>query len=147
MSRKSPDEAEQERLDKLKTRHIDLLIGQRLRTHRDAMGLARKVVAEALDVSVTRIQNYEDGERIPASRLWQFCRCYGLDVETLFDDLPHHVGGRVAELAEDAAAFENPLADDLVRAISSAAADLNPVERRLALAALRGMSVRKLKSP
>ncbi|CAN5119534.1 hypothetical protein BH09PSE1_BH09PSE1_04560 [soil metagenome] len=133
--------------DRLKTRHIDLILGRRLRDHREAMGLGREAVAEALDVSVTRIQNYEDGHRISAARLWQFCRRYGIEVETLFDSLPHHVGGRVSELAEDEAGFDNPLADDLVRAIGAAAADLNPVERRLALAALRGMGVRKFKRP
>lgn len=142
----SSHEAEQDRLDRLKTRHIDVVIGQRLRTLREAMGLPRKDVAAALDVSVTRIQDYEEGDRIPAARLWQFCGRYGVEVEALFEDLPHHVGGRVVELAEDGAAFDNPLADEMVRAIGAAAADLNPVERKLALAAIRGMAVRKFKS-
>lgn len=137
----------QDKADRLKTRHIDVELGKRLRNLRDAMRLTRDEVARALDVSATRIQDYEGGDRIPASRLWQFCRCYGVAVETLFDDLPHHVGGKVLEVAEEGVAFDNPLADDIVRAIGAAAADLNPVERRLALAALRGMGSRKLKVP
>ncbi|WP_395652338.1 helix-turn-helix domain-containing protein [Brevundimonas sp.] len=112
-------------------------------------------MARDLDVSETRIQDYEAGERIPASRLWQFCGCYGVEVESLFAGLSHKVGGpttpadagRATELAEDGAGFDNPLAEEIVRAIGAAAADLNPVERRLALAALRGMGSRKLKTP
>lgn len=137
----------QDKADRLKTRHIDVALGRRVRGTREAMGLTRKQVAQDLAVSETRVQNYEDGHRISASRLWQFCRLYGVGVEALFDGLPHHVGDQALELAEEGAEFGNPLADDVVRAIGAAAADLNPLERRLALAALRGMGSRKLKVP
>jgi transcriptional regulator with XRE-family HTH domain len=137
----------QDKADRLKTRHIDVALGQRVRAIREAMGLTRKQVAQNLAVSETRVQNYEDGERISASRLWQFCGLYGVEVESLFEGLPHHVGNQVLHLAEEGAEFDNPLADDVVRAIGTAAADLNPIERRMALAALRGMGSRKLKVP
>lgn len=139
--------AGQDKADKLKTHHIDVEIGNRLRQLRGAMGLTQEAVAQGLDVSATRIQNYEGGHRISASRLWQFCHLYGVSVEALFDGLPYHVGGTVRELDEKASPFENPLADEVVRAIGAAAADLSPIERRLALAALRGMGSRKLKVP
>ena len=139
--------AGQDKADRQKTRHIDVELGRRLRGLRDAMGLTRDEVARALDVSVTRIQDYEGGDRIPASRLWQFCCCYDVAVETLFEALPHKAEGEARGMAEEGAAYVDPLADDVVRAIGAAAADLNPVERKLALAALRGMGTRKLKVP
>ena len=148
---------DQDKADQQKTRHIDVELGRRLRDLRGAMGLTRGEVARALDVSVTRVQDYEGGDRIPASRLWQFCRHYDVAVETLFDALPHSVEGRATGVAEEGAPFSSPFgqpspddvpsADDMMRAISAAAEDLNPVERRLALAALRGMGTRKLKVP
>ena len=141
----------QDSLDRLKTEHIDTTLGLRLRRVREAMSLSRREVAAALDVSETRIKNYEDGLRIPASRLWQFCGRYGLEVTRLFADLPHHVGPPpetpcVAGVAEESAAFDHE-ADDILKAIAVAAADLDPAERALALAALRGMGVRKLRRP
>lgn len=137
----------QDKADLVKTRDIDVALGQRLREIRDAMGLSRREVAEALAVSVSRIKNYEEGTRISASRLWQFCGRYGVSVEGLFEGLPHHIGARAVEIADENAAFVNPLAEDIVRAIAEAAADLSPVERRLALASLRGMGVRNFKVP
>lgn len=137
----------QDRADALKTLHIDVALGQRIRDIREAMGLGRSEVAEDLAVSVTRIKDYEDGERIPASRLWQFCGRYGVAVESLFEGLPHHVGGQVTEFEDENAPFDTPFGDEVVRAINAAVTELSPVERRLALAALRGMGQRKLKSP
>ncbi len=141
----------QDSLDRLKTEHIDTTLGMRLRRVREAMNLSRREVAAALDVSETRIKNYEDGLRIPASRLWQFCGRYGLDVTQLFAELPHHVGPPTEALsatgvAETAAAFDHE-ADDVLKAIAAAAADLDPADRALALAALRGMGMRKLRHP
>lgn len=137
----------QDSADRLKTQHIDVSLGRRVREIREAMGLTRKQVAQGLAVSETRIQNYEDGKRISASRLWQFCGLYGVAVESLFEGLAHHVGQEAVQLAEEPALFVSPHDDAVVNAIGVAAAALNPVERRLALAALRGMGVRKLKAP
>ncbi|CAN5221460.1 hypothetical protein BH10PSE1_BH10PSE1_11850 [soil metagenome] len=150
-STKDQDGPESERADLLRTRHIDVILGRRLRDHREAMRLAREQVGEVLGVSVQRIKDYEDGNRIPASRLWQFCARYGIEVETLFVDLPHHLGPPVEVsapgMAEDSAPFTRTPADELLAAIGAAATDLNPVERYMALAALRGMAVRKFKKP
>jgi transcriptional regulator with XRE-family HTH domain len=125
--------------DRLKTQHIDLARGRRLRDLREAVGLVREQVGHGLDVAVTRIQDYEGGTRIPASRLWQFCGRYGVAVEDLFTGLSHLVGPptpqparNMAGLAEEGASFEGSADDEIVRAIEAAAAALNPVERRLA---------------
>ena len=138
--------AGQDHADRLKTQHIDDLLGQRLREIRNAMGLTREQVGDELAVSDSRIRDYEEGDRIPAARLWQFCGRYGIAVESLFEGLPHHVGGRVTEVADESAPFVSPFGDEVVRAIHAAAEQLTPVERRLALAALRGMGQRKLKT-
>lgn len=145
---------ESERAERLKTRHIDILLGQRLREIRDAMGLTREEVGAGLNVSVSRIRDFEEGERITASRLWQFCNIYGVAVESLFEGLPYHVGGRPTSAeavrpnaADESADFDSPFGDAVGRAIAEAAKALNPVERRVALAALRGIAQRKLKRP
>jgi transcriptional regulator with XRE-family HTH domain len=145
---------EGEKVDRLKTRHIDILLGKRLREIRDAMGLSREEVGAGLDVSDSRIRDFEEGERISASRLWQFCNLYGVAVDSLFEGLPYHVGRRAntpeevrPNAADEGADFDSPFGDSVGRAIAEAAKALNPVERRLALAALRGMAQRKLKTP
>jgi transcriptional regulator with XRE-family HTH domain len=145
----------EDKADGAKTAYLDKAIGQRLRDHREAMGLRRHDVAAALAVSVSRIQHYEEGARIPASRLWQFCGHYGIAVGDLFGGLPHHVGpdaptesvpGRLVRggMDEEAAPFE---VDVESVAIMAAVADLNIVERRVMLAALRGIGINRLKRP
>jgi transcriptional regulator with XRE-family HTH domain len=145
----------EDKADRAKTAYLDKAIGQRLRDQREAMGLKRHDVAAALAVSVSRIQHYEGGERIPASRLWQFCGHYGIAVGALFEGLPHHVGpdaptqpvsARLVQGGvEDASApFE---VDTETHAFQAAIAGLNPVERRVMLAALRGVGINRLKRP
>jgi DNA-binding XRE family transcriptional regulator len=172
-----------ERKETSRTRHVDEAVGRRLRDLREALGLTRRQVAADMGASEGRWQAYESGERIPASRIWQFCSRYGLDVGDLYAGLPFTIGpvaapvappGALAEpgvepgagkggpadgterrrmggMAETGAPFEPApdasLADDTMQAISAAAAALNPLERSLALAALRGMGARKLKQP
>jgi transcriptional regulator with XRE-family HTH domain len=133
------------------------------------MGLTRRQVAADMGASEGRWQAYENGARIPASRIWQFCRRYGLDVGDLYAGLPFTIGplepaakaeiALMAGVAETGEAFEpapgvppEPCGsasqtDETMRAIATAAAELSPLERSLALAALRGMSAQKLKRP
>jgi transcriptional regulator with XRE-family HTH domain len=160
-----------ERQETSRTRHVDAAISRRFRELREALGLTRRQVAADMGASEGRWQAYESGERIPASRIWQFCSRYGLDVSVVYAGMPFSIGpvesvpptsrrGQVEEaamagMAEDGTAFEpasgrshDPSSDDAtLRAISEAAADLNPLERSLALAALRGMGAQKLKTP
>jgi len=142
--------------DQLKTRHIDVLIGEKLRELRKAQGLSRGEVADKLGVSTTRIQNYEDGDRIPASRLWQFCALHQIDIGSLFQNLPHHVGPGAEDskgatampgLAEPYVAFDHDAPDDMAKAIERAVSDLSRTEQHIALAALRGMGQARFKRP
>lgn len=153
-----------DKIDAAKTAHIDKALGERLRHFRQALGLKRPQVAAALDVSVSRIQHYEEGARIPASRLWQFCGRYGVDVSEFFLGLPHHIGSQVAQ-AETAFAKEGrdpppgpgrPAAgvvgeldeatpfevDETAMAIGAAVLKLNPVERSVILRAVRGVGIK-----
>jgi DNA-binding XRE family transcriptional regulator len=166
-----------------RTRHVDAAVSRRFRELREALGLTRTQVAADMGASIGRWQAYESGQRIPASRIWQFCRRYGLDVSEIYAGLPFTIGpvgdgggdigggaagtdgaprahpaikapaAFVPGMAEDGTAFQrvsgNPhdgAADDAsLRAIAEAAAALNPLERSLALAALRGMHTHKAK--
>ncbi len=89
MTVESPD-AEEAR-DRLKTRHIDVLLGQRVRL-RDAKPVSREDMADHLGVSVATIQRYENGsQRIPAARPWQICNRLDVKPGRLFAGLPHNV--------------------------------------------------------
>ncbi|MGQ2991214.1 MAG: helix-turn-helix domain-containing protein [Brevundimonas sp.] len=141
--------------DLLKTRHIDVLIGRRLREIRESMGLTQEQVGIALGVSAKSVGNVESGDRIPASRLWQFCGAYGIEVHDVFAGLPDEVGppattDLVAPAAAgvwegDEATFTAMPNDPLVIAITDAAAGLTPLERALALAAVRGIGSKTLR--
>jgi DNA-binding XRE family transcriptional regulator len=167
-----------------RTRHVDAAVSRRFRELREALGLTRTQVAADMGASIGRWQAYESGQRIPASRIWQFCRRYGLDVSEVYAGLPFTIGpvgdgggdigggaagtggapkvspikapvAFVPGMAEEGIAFEhvsgNPhdaaAEDASLRAIAEAASALNPLERSLALAALRGMHTHKAKRP
>lgn len=179
-----------ERQETERTRHVDAAVSRRFRELREALGLTRRQVAADMGASEGRWQAYESGQRIPASRIWQFCRRYGLDVSEVYAGLPFTIGpvpnnlaadslgtdedgtaggptrtearprsrstrggavGLAAGLAEEGTAFErasenphDPVTDDAsVQAIAEAAAALNPLERNLALAALKGIRSHK----
>lgn len=145
--------------DLLKTRHIDVLIGQRLRDIRESMGLTQEQVGRTLGVSAKSVGNVESGDRIPASRLWQFCGAYDLEVHDVFSGLPHDVGPRTVDaetplgapeggagLGEpEGAAYVAMPNDPLVNAITEAASGLTVLERALALAAVRGIGSKSLR--
>lgn len=86
----TPDNEEAK--DRPKTRHIDVLLGQRVRLARDARPVSREDMADYLGVSVATIQRYENGsQRIAAARLWQICRRLDVKLGHLFAGLPHNV--------------------------------------------------------
>jgi transcriptional regulator with XRE-family HTH domain len=180
-----------ERQETSRTRHVDAAISRRFRELREALGLTRRQVAADMGASEGRWQGYENGQRIPASRIWQFCRRYGLDVSEVYAGLPFTIGpvatadvegtartraagapgdpamgpaigptispaiGRPAGfapgMAEEGVVFEagsgnphDPASDDQsLQAIAEVAAALSPLERNLALAALRGIHSHK----
>lgn len=187
-----------ERQETERTRHVDAAVSRRFRELREALGLTRRQVAADMGASEGRWQAYESGQRIPASRIWQFCRRYGLDVSEVYAGLPFTIGpiadglgrddfgdtsgaaaagtaggptrvearprsrsargataGLAVGLAEEGTAFEtasenphDPVSDDAsVQAIAEVAAALNPLERNLALAALKGIRSHKANRP
>lgn len=100
MTTENPDAEEAK--DRPKTRHIDTLLGQRVRLARDAKPVSREDMANYLGVSVATIQRYENGsQRIAAARLWQICRRLDVKLPHLFAGLPHHVAAE-AGMAEEA---------------------------------------------
>lgn len=82
----------EETKDRPKTRHIDKLLGERVRLTRDAKPVSREDMATYLGVSVATIQRYENGsQRIAAARLWQICRRLDVKPAHLFAGLPYNV--------------------------------------------------------
>ena len=59
--------------DLLKTAPVDWAIRARLLEIRRALNLTKVEVAEALSITGRSVGKFEEGARIPASRLWQFC--------------------------------------------------------------------------
>lgn len=87
-----PASAKTARAGKERTHHIDLLIGRRLKDLRDLRDWSQAQVGAGLGVSAERIGQMEAGERIPASRLWQFCGLFGIDVADVFAGIPQTIG-------------------------------------------------------
>jgi transcriptional regulator with XRE-family HTH domain len=129
--------------DRNLTRHIDVLLGAQLRAIRMVARQRQEDIGAALGVSKGQIQKYENGSnRIPASRLWQLCNVLGVNIAEVYQALPWNVPGPAtpAGVGESAAAFDHEASDLEVEALASAARMLSPASRRLALAAVRGMT-------
>jgi len=77
--------------------HIDIYVGSRVRSRRNALGMSQKKLAGNLEMSFQQVQKYETGaNRISASRLQAIAEA--LDVTPSFffegaaDVLPNEVG-------------------------------------------------------
>jgi transcriptional regulator with XRE-family HTH domain len=67
---------------------IDVHIGARLRTLREARGMAQAELGRAIGVSEAQLQSYETGTaRIDAARLFGITRALGIAVKALFAGL------------------------------------------------------------
>jgi transcriptional regulator with XRE-family HTH domain len=131
--------------DDSRTRHIDVMLGRRVRRLREDHGLTQVQVCEMLGISSNQWSRHEAGKnRIPAARLWQFCHLVKADVKVVFGDLPHSVGPLTAlpGMAEEGSSFGHRMEVDEAdtRAIAAAARQLSPQSRRLLLAIIRVMS-------
>lgn len=136
--------ASEDRLDESRTRHIDILLGARVRRLREDQGLTQAQVCDVLGISSNQWSRHESGEnRIPAARLWQFCHVVGADVAAVFQGLPHSVGpvAKVSGMAETGMAFHHATDGDgaETRSIAAAARKLPASSRRLLLAIVRAM--------
>lgn len=64
---------------------MDVHVGARLRELRRRAGLSKAEVAAALGVETSQLTKYERAEnRLPAGRLPEVARCFGVDVDSLF---------------------------------------------------------------
>jgi len=68
----------------LQERAISVLIGQRIRTRRERIGMTLKELAKAMGLSYPQIIRFETGaNQIKASQLWYMSRALGCRVEDL----------------------------------------------------------------
>lgn len=134
--------------DRRLTRHIDVLLGAQLKALRLAARMRQEDAGAALGVSKGQWQKYENGSnRMPAARLWQFCRLMGIDIAAIYEDLPWNVPGAAPRpgMAESDAAFDHEPGVAEAQAMAEEARSLSPAGRRLALAAIRGMRAAETK--
>ena len=69
---------------------IAVLVGQRIRARRHAMGISQTELGDAIGVKFQQIQKYETGaNRVSASRLWAVAQKLGVDVVYFFEGIGH----------------------------------------------------------
>ncbi|GHG79732.1 helix-turn-helix domain-containing protein [Pseudodonghicola xiamenensis] len=67
---------------------IDVLVGQRIRARRYALGISQTELGDAIGVKFQQIQKYETGaNRVSASRLWAVAEKLGVDVLYFFEGI------------------------------------------------------------
>ena len=92
MSEKNSSPDRKPRAGRELTQHIDVLIGRRLKEIRDIRDWSQSEVAAGLGISTERVGQMENGQRMPASRLWQFCGLFGIEAADVFRGLPQTLG-------------------------------------------------------
>lgn len=138
MTRKS----EAQKADEAKTHVIDVEIGLRLSRFRRIARLTQEEMAEAMDVPLRMWRGYEEGERIPASRLYLVCKRLGREPNEILQGLPDGAVQGVGVpngVQENAVAFTgpNPLEAALTD-LARRAAPLDPLTANLIFASVRG---------
>ena len=67
---------------------IDVLVGNRIRARRYALGISQSELGEAIGVRFQQIQKYETGaNRVSASRLWAVAEKLAVDIEYFFEGI------------------------------------------------------------
>lgn len=135
-----------------RTRHIDVLLGQRIQDLRADRGMSRADLARALRVSQPAMQHIEDGDnRVSAAQLWQICGVLGVNAETVFHGLPNRIWRdrteyeRASErgpgpgVAEADTAFEPPPPSKEVLKLAREARGLSPDKLAVLIAVARGL--------
>ena len=83
---------DEEREDLKRTRHIDEPLGARLRALREDRGLTQAQMGHELGISANQWGRHESGKnRVPAARLWQFCKVMNVDVAAIYEGLPFQI--------------------------------------------------------
>ncbi len=117
---------------------VDVHVGSRIRLRRTLMGLSQTALGDAVRLTFQQIQKYEKGgNRVSASRLWQFSQVLDVPVSFFFDDMPAavlaergHPNTMSANYDEEGAGVMNKRETlELVRAYYRI--DDDPVRRRL----------------
>lgn len=71
---------------------VDVHVGSRIRLRRTLMGMSQTALADSVGLTFQQIQKYEKGgNRVSASRLWQFSQVLDVPVSFFFDDMPVEV--------------------------------------------------------
>ncbi|WP_312781639.1 helix-turn-helix transcriptional regulator [Brevundimonas sp.] len=136
---------DEEELDRKRTRHIDGPLGVRLRAMREDRGLTQAEMAHKLGISANQWGRHEAGEnRVPAARLWQFCRAMNVTVAEIYDGLPSNIvlqQGQAGMGEQGETPFEGapPIGQPLVQRIGAAARKLPEARQRTALAVIRAL--------
>lgn len=81
---------------------IDVLVGNRIRARRYALGISQSELGEAIGVRFQQIQKYETGaNRVSASRLWAVAEKLSVDIEYFFEGLrPNQTSGAAKDRLE-----------------------------------------------
>ena len=67
---------------------IDVLVGNRIRARRCALGISQTELGDAIGVRFQQIQKYETGaNRVSASRLWAVAEKLSVDIEYFFEGI------------------------------------------------------------
>ena len=76
----------------MKAHPIDVHVGGRVRLRRTLLGMSQEKLGAAVGLTFQQIQKYErGGNRMGASRLYQFSCILGVPVSYFFEDLPEEV--------------------------------------------------------
>src|SRR4051812_29034864 len=68
---------------------IDLLVGDRVKMRRGAVGMTQGTLGEHLGITFQQIQKYENGSnRISSSRIQEMARVLGMPVAAFFGETP-----------------------------------------------------------
>lgn len=136
---------DEEELDRKRTRHIDEPLGARLRLMREDRGMTQAELAQKLGISANQWGRHESGEnRVPAARLWQFCKTMNVEVSEVYDGLPASIVLQQPQpgMKDDSeAVFVGPprIGHPLVQRIGSAARKLPEARQRTLLAVIRAL--------
>lgn len=69
-----------------KAHHVDVHVGQQIRTYRTLRGLTQTDLAKSADVSFQQIQKYELGRnRVSCSKLFQISQALEVPISTFFE--------------------------------------------------------------
>lgn len=79
---------------------VDVHVGRRVHLRRKALGLSQNDVSVLLGITFQQIQKYESGtNRISASRLWDFSRILGVNVQFFYEDMPSEIAEQSPRMA------------------------------------------------